>query len=427
MDASGDSNGSDAAQEALADVTTVDRDGPSACDDSPGIGFPQGWIPYAGYCRSCGLAVPATPADLPTPIAWEPCPVVSTVPTGSVCKQMKYDWASAAPSFPHIGGAVLGSNEPSGLTLLYTRVSKPAITAVVARADGSVLQAMQLNPKTGCYFDPGFSLRNGNFMFTMTRYESEAAQVVLGGGAVGGALLDPPKAHLQSAASLAIATGTSLYLDVGAANIHQYSDDKLLATLSVPTFTTAHHSFFGDVLLYDEFNATTNAVGFRTTNGALHDVSNFGSDVTQGAADLVTDGNDFVWLEAFGRATKNDPWTGARLMTAKYTTNTATLAPRRVRSWSWERFAATSFVVGCGYVVGNIVDNNNLGIIGVRVVRLSDGVSWKLVGPNNTQELRWSTPVAVTCDEAFVRIDVGNEWNVGRIRIDSLGAGALPD
>jgi hypothetical protein len=78
-------------------------------------------------------------------------------------------------------------------------------------------------------------------------------------------------------------------------------------------------------------------------------------------------------------------------------------------------------------VVGNIVDNNNLGNIGVRIVRLSDGVSWKLVGPNNTQELRWSTPVAVTCDEAFVRIDVGSEWNVGRIRIDSLGAGTLPD
>lgn len=350
VDASADHDLVDAGRDVQVDVGPDNGDAAAACDDSPGVGIPQGWVPHSGYCRSCGLAVPASAGDFPTAIAWEPCPAVGTVPQGSSCKQMKYDWPTAAPSYPHIGGAVLGSNESGGLSLLYTRVSKPSITAVVARVDGPVVQAMQLNPKSGCYFDPGFSLRNGNFMLTMTRYESEAAQVVLGGGAVGGPLLDPPKAHLQSSGSIAVAVGSTTYLDVGGADLHQLSDDKLLAPLAVPTFTTAHHSLFGDVVLYDQFNPITNAVGFRTPDGMVHDVANFGTDVTQGAADLVTDGSDFVWLEAFGRPSKSDPWSGARLMTAKYTTSTATLVPRasargrgsdlplRVSSWD----AATS-------------------------------------------------------------------------------------
>lgn len=325
---------------------------------------------------------------------------------------MKLDWTPIGLGAPHVGGLLLAANEPSGVTLLFTRLSKASIMGVVARADGPVLQAIQVSPKAGCYFEPGCSVRNGNFMFAVTRYDSDSAKVVLGGGAFGGPLLDPPKSHLTAGGALAVEVGASLYLDVGPREIHRFSDDTLVESLKVGSFSTAHHSFYGDVLLYDKFNLTTNAVGFRTTDGANHEVSSFGFDVTQGASELTTDGTDFVWMEAFGRATKNDPWTGARLMTAKYTTNIGTLAPRRVRSWSWERFTASSFAVGCGYAVGNIVDDNTLGIVGVRIVRLADGVSWKLVGPNDSKELRWSTPLAINCDEAFVYVDVGVERNI---------------
>jgi hypothetical protein len=343
---------------------------------------------------------------------------------------MKLDWTPQTTGSAHVG-IVLGANDPSGPVLFFTRLTNPTLIGVIARADGPVLQAMQVNPKTGCYFESGSSLANGNFMFVFTRYDSPTTKNVLGGGAVGGTLTAPPAPHLNTTggSSLAAAVGSSLYLDVGPRTVRRFSDDSVVDQLKVPPLATAHHSFYGDVLLYDEFGGVTNAVGFRTPDGVTHDVSNFGSDVTQGAADLVTDGNDFVWMEAFGRATKSDPWAGGRLMTAKYTTNTATLAPRRVRSWSWERFTTTSFALGCGYAIGNIVDGivNNVGIVGVRIVRLSDGVSWKLVGPNNTQELRWSTPLAITCDEAFIRVDEGMETNIARVRLDSLGAGTPAD
>lgn len=429
-DASVDGPNADVVTEADADGAVVKPDGGSACDDSSGLGTPSGWTPYLGYCRSCGLAVPATPIDFPSPIVWETCPAVSTVPTGAVCKQMKLDWAPQASGAAHVG-IVLGASEPSGAVLFFTRLTNPALIGVIARADGPVLQAMQVNPKSGCYFEAGSSLRNGNFMFVFTRYDSPTTKVVLGGGAVGGSLLAPPAPHLNTigGSSLAAAVGSSVYLDVGPRTIRRFSDDGIVDQVKVPPLSTAHHSFYGDVLLFDQFGGVTNAVGFRTPDGKTHDVANFGSDVSQGAADLVTDGTDYVWMEAFGRLTKSDPWTGARLMTAKYTTDTATLAPRRVRSWSWERFTSSSFVVGCGYAVGNIVDGivNNVGIVGVGIVRLSDGVSWKLLGKNNTQELRWSTPLAVTCDEAFIRVDEGVETNIARIRLDSLGPGIPAD
>jgi hypothetical protein len=54
-------------------------------------------------------------------------------------------------------------------------------------------------------------------------------------------------------------------------------------------------------------------------------------------------------------------------------------------------------------------------------------LSWVLQGPNNAQQIGWSTPLAVTCQEAFIQVDEGVERNFARVRLDSLGPGLPAD
>ena len=69
--------------------------------------------------------------------------------------------------------------------------------------------------------------------------------------------------------------------------------------------------------------------------------------------------------------------------------------------------------VGCGYAARDSANK-------VLVVRLSDGWSW--VVPNTaTQELL--KPVGLTCEEVFAMGEIGGKLTMGRVRLDSLGAG----
>jgi hypothetical protein len=64
----------------------------------------------------------------------------------------------------------------------------------------------------------------------------------------------------------------------------------------------------------------------------------------------------------------------------------------------------------------------------VRLIRLSDGVSWrftKLLNAGGSQAAQFTEPLAITCDEFFFNY-YGPE-QIARIRLDSLGPGDPPD
>ncbi|MGH7328711.1 MAG: hypothetical protein ACREJX_10210, partial [Polyangiaceae bacterium] len=77
------------------------------------------------------------------------------------------------------------------------------------------------------------------------------------------------------------------------------------------------------------------------------------------------------------------------------------------------------FVVGCGYAARQ--ESDALGD-GVRIVRISDGRSWRL----GTQPESLDTPLAINCAEIFINVSQLDS-NLVRIRLDSLGPGDPPD
>ena len=62
----------------------------------------------------------------------------------------------------------------------------------------------------------------------------------------------------------------------------------------------------------------------------------------------------------------------------------------------------------------------------IRVVRLSDGHSWKLA-TELTSPWGWNYPIAVTFTELFAMVNVAGVNRLARVRLDSLGPGIAPD
>jgi hypothetical protein len=73
--------------------------------------------------------------------------------------------------------------------------------------------------------------------------------------------------------------------------------------------------------------------------------------------------------------------------------------------------------VGCGYAARAIGDH-------VRLLRLSDGRSWRFEQGSTWQ---WLRPLVVTCEEMFACAYVARTYTIVRVRIDSLGPGEAPD
>jgi hypothetical protein len=181
------------------------------------------------------------------------------------------------------------------------------------------------------------------------------------------------------------------------------------------------YSYQGDALFLTASNANYAKIKIFAPANGMRDFISFGNVLSNSAADFGTDGINMAWIEASGRATSADPWTTLSIMTAPYTTDPSSIVKRRVRSEDVGYFATAKFTVGCGYAAHRFVAGP---VAGVRIVRLADGVSWKLT---DTPRWYWYEPTAVTCSELFVNIVGPKAFNLARVRFDSLGPGIPPD
>jgi hypothetical protein len=155
----------------------------------------------------------------------------------------------------------------------------------------------------------------------------------------------------------------------------------------------------------------------------VRDLVSYGADPEHEAVDIGTDGTDMVWIESSGaRDGGLADWPVIDIMTAKYTTDAATVASqkRRVRS-ELGSTGASPFIVGCGYAA-RAASSRQLGT-GIRLVRLADGRSWWFGGTL----IDATEPIAITCSELFMNANDRSNTDVVRIRIDSLGPGDAPD
>jgi hypothetical protein len=228
--------------------------------------------------------------------------------------------------------------------------------------------------------------------------------------------------------ALSYFAGPNAYFVYPANTLKTWTSPSTLVT-TVPTPDPGQigdPTFIGDTMFFALENTTYHRIKVFSPTDGIRDLVSYGNDPQRGASDIGTDGKDMVWTEASGRPSPSGPWTTIDIMTAPFTTDPGAIVKRRLRSET-RQFGGNEFVVGCGYAAHEA----SLSTFepGMRIVRLADGRSWRFgkivaeTGPN------WQIgyPLAITCDEVFVLFQHGYQFNVARIRLDSLGPGDPPD
>ncbi len=430
------SDGSSAAEDAGADegVVTDARNEFSRIDsplvDTKPDGAPtyntDGWvgIPFDPDV-DCGFYAAPSPDKMPPPIEWETCDS-GLNPLGWTCRQITTNWAppDSAGDTKVIGLA--GAVENGKATLVFRRFSGSSIFQVVADVDGAVRQAV-VSPRQGCYLNSA-SIIGNKVIYSTSRQQ---ASTIYRWGAIGGDV-DKVPLVLESygdGVSRGYAAGPNAYFTFPAFALRTWSSPStLVGNVSPPSPGDAvYYAFAGDAMFFNFGTLAYQRISLYTPDAGTRDFISYGNDVSKGAADFGTDGKDMAWTEAFGRSSTQEPWAKIDIMTAPFTTDPSAIAKRRLRS---ETYAIGSgpFVVGCGYAAHHYASTTEGS--GTRLVRLSDGRSWRFSdGAPIDAGPRWhfNDPLAITCDELFVQFHHGVQFNVARIRLDSLGPGDPPD
>jgi len=204
--------------------------------------------------------------------------------------------------------------------------------------------------------------------------------------------------------------------------------------MGIAAYATSAYSppqWVGDTLLF----ALQSSPNYRVLRWTEHDGTkilvgaDFGQDDLRGAANPGSDGNDLVWFQGEGRDDDSAAYSTRWVMTSKFTTDPSEIRPRRLTRLSKGVIISGSLLppVGCGYAAFRYDDGypkpEERGLL---VVRLSDGVSWKLpsLGPGDG----WFPAIAITCDEVFARYSGPSARfeTIRRVRLDSLGPGIPP-
>ncbi len=407
---------------------------PMPCPDWPG------WETWDDFAPECPFCVPITKEALPPPIQWEPCPPESGFASG--CRQMKADWPALYDA-PFTGFSSIDVQPDGKVLIQLNRLSlvqpNPFRFFMVAEADGPVLSAF-LDPRDeddikGC--NPYLTIwasggvRQGRAVFTIHgESPNDDLQGVVPEAVVGGPVdalrpevlaTFPENARTPATSDLLWGTRRQEAIDVALWG-------EPLATV----FTSADAGGLGQDQLFP-FHDTVfwlsgnlNIMGimaYRPEKGAFPFIV-YPGDTSHGAYALGTDGVNLVWIDGSGKAPGAPIYPVQSIMTSPFTSDPSALVPKRLRSYPSAYGTIETFAVGCGYAA------HWLGEGGIVVVRLSDGVSWILQAncPAVAPGL-WcpSFVYAVTCEEIFVRTDVGYTKNIARIRLDALGPEIPPD
>jgi hypothetical protein len=400
-----------------------------ACDAKIDSGDPPaGWNYYPVLDPSCQLYVPSSNAQLPPPVLWQPC--IGVVPSGVACRQMQYDW-QAPPEFGHLGSGSLAATQPDGsVALAISRWFDPhRVYRMVANADGPVRSAiLELPSTTLCTLGSDTGLRESRIAYTVLATPVPSRQSQSWSAGIGGSIDDrAPRTFQQhkdftsrqyvagNIGFLEWGPGLPLFSWTGGNPVDSLANPQAGATLRG---TPAEFLASGDALFFAVRSGPSYRVAVYTRAAGIAELI-AGDDPTHSAFDLGTDGHDLVWAEATLASSK---YSSVAWMTSPFTTREAAVQRRRLRTEAPPYCTGNSFVVGCGYAAQCAYGTNGPQV-GVRLVRLSDGQSWPLLTRNGIDPWIWSEPIAVTCAELFVRVETPGDFNVARVRIDSLGPG----
>lgn len=377
---------------------------------------PEGWEPYTDYDPCCMMYVPSAPQYLPPPLKWTACNTAWNGDGGvdaGECRQIDQ---------PSAGSPEFGASVRDGVvTLLTNELINGVYAAVVADADGPVHQAFMLDSAALCGPSPS-DMRDGKYVYQI--YNTSG---FTGGGFIAGDVNEFRPSfvhHFNDALTHGVVAGKLGVLDVDETdtfNLYEWSaNPKIVRNPQDDGLDYSFALFSADALFWLASAGPYHRIGAYTDDGGATDLVSFGADGSHGAADLGADGVDMMWMEGSGHTGDPIAFDTAQLMTSPFATDPAKVVARRLRSESPDSIGVTTTKVGCGY--GARTNGNYL-----RIVRLSDGVSWVL--NNSGSSWKWINTLVVTCDEVFVTVGLPlpNGSNIARVRISSLGPGIPPD
>ncbi|MFO0668209.1 MAG: hypothetical protein U0235_01105 [Polyangiaceae bacterium] len=316
------------------------------------------WIHLLGAPDDCRIDVPADASATPPPIEWEPCG--SEVPTVPGCRQMARSWpASDLAGYPKINPLAWGGRSSTGDALLmFGRITGRYIYRLIAEPDGHVLSAFREDAVArdpGCILYP-YNTSSNRFAYALLERFADGGS--RGYAAVIGTIA--PRDERVVLRELTADPGGPGYLASAAGLIRLYGkltlrdwNDVDASTFLGPTDEGAPGMIFpqGDDIFWASGTLAIEKHKVWTRDAGSRDFLGFGSDTTQGAADLGTDGKDMVWLEGSERSDPTSPFfPKVAVRAAPYTSDPAKLTPRTLRTdMGPYGFGGTPFVVGCGY------------------------------------------------------------------------------
>ncbi|CAN5685235.1 hypothetical protein BH09MYX1_BH09MYX1_61800 [soil metagenome] len=377
---------------------------------------PDGWVEWNGYAPCAGFYVPTSETQLPAPVKWEDCPSEAT-PKVQGCRSIALDPAGT-------GG--------SGLDVALDALGKPVLTFGqdyathqiyrVAHADGAVHSSILASDvKNYSLLHAGIrSVAGAHWAFGVMVSLKTANGVIVGSTnnpaptagrrwstSVGNSIGGPGLANMTSTAAIDLLSADDPSEKLG----------TIITPAQTGTIGNSGPVFFGSSLFWFG-NANRRAIQRRWDDdtGPVEFIDY--NDDDHGAGNLGTDGVDMVWIESHGPATKDAFWTTADYWTSPYAKNKADLKPRRLRSEIPNALVGDAVVVGCGRAA--FFPSN-----GLRIINLKDGTSWFLPEPANGWN--WSTALALTCDEVFVRTASAKGSTISRLPIANLGPATTAD
>lgn len=401
----------------------------------------DGWDLYPDYDPQCQLYVPKARENLPPPISWEPCRSNPETSSKS-CRQMVLDWQPQAGLQELISPATQATRRADGhVALMTARYQLEGTFRIVAEADGPTLVAVREQDATRCVLNNARS--DGEYYaYRVLDREAKGEVSSYGGGAIGGRLDElRPKAlrHYHDSFTRGFIAGAPGLLEVsgGAMQLFAWSDGSLIKKVwssDQDNGLAQNFQFFhGDTLFWASDSYAINKQKVHTDAAGVKDLLSFGNDTSRGIADLGTDGEVLVWIEGSDRPQPSGVFPTVTAFVSPFTTDPAQIQKRALRAdLSGYPFGTSPFVVGCGYAARTVEMKRDGGFQGgTLLVRLADGYAWHLPdGPG--VDWGWRTPLALTCDELFVRVverptpDATPRTTVARVRLDSLGSPMPP-
>lgn len=377
------------------------------------------WVQYSGFGCDHALIVPGPTTPPVPPFEWGPCP--ASAGTTGECQQLLPRPGGKVAAFERsfarsaTGGAVLGA-------FRYTPEEYGEF--VIGEADGPILLAAV---GVGHVFTTDLAWFDASsYAFTMRMTGEDSSEH----GIIAGRLGEPAPTHVRRVPNAGqISSNWAVSGDLVVRSLHGITASRWLAEDGPLVYEPSKDpeglsGYIGDVRgdrLFVRVNANgrSGVLTWTEADGLTPLIRYYGT-YEKSAQRWFTDGQDMVWVDGEGKQTALYEHPTMTVMTAPYSTDAATIqqTKRSLGPQPVVGAASLPFPVGCGYAATAWL-NAEQTAAGLAVVRLSDGVWWRLKPGIAAYAAH---PLGLTCEHVYYSF----AGQILRIRLDSLPPGGLP-